>query len=151
MKKWLIPGLLLLLVFVRPESTGTDISQLEPVAVVQVLTEEAGVHILTDTGSQGYGENLRLALENLHSSAPAEIFLDTAQYLIVDQESYMEELSGHLRPACQICLAREPVDLELATSYLKVHGRKVTLLQYRAGMRDLPILYSKEGRSQLVP
>jgi len=151
MKKWLIVGLLLLLVLVRTESTGTDISQLEPVAAIQILTEEEGVHVITDTGSQGYGENLKLALENLHGSAPAEIFLDTVQYLIVDQEKYLKEMSEQLRPACQICLANGPVDLELAAGYLKVHGLKVTLLQYRAGTGEAPLLYSKEGRSQIVP
>ena len=151
MKKWLIAGLVLLLILLRTESAGTDINRLEPVAAVQVLSEEEGVLVLTDTGAQGYGDTLRSALENLHESAPAVIFLDTAQYLLVDRELYLEELSELLRPACRVCLAKEPVDLELAGKYLEVHGNEITLLQYRAGTGELPILYSKEGRSQLVP
>ena len=151
MKKWLIAGSVLLLILIRTESAGTDINNLEPVAAVQVLTEEEGILVLTDTGSRGYGETLDSALKNLHESAPAVIFLDTAQYLLVDRELYLEELSQLLRPACQVCLAKEPVDLELAGKYLEVHDQQTTLLQYRAGREDLPLLYSKEGRSQLVP
>jgi len=150
MKKWLILGAISLLLLVRAESTGTDINELEPVGVIQVLTTEDGVRVRTDTGAEGYGAGLSQALENLHSSAPSRIFLDTAQNLLVDREEYLEELSQILRPACQICLIKEEADLELASRYLKIHGTKVTLLQYRAGVADLPLFYSKEGRSQLV-
>lgn len=151
MKKWLLLGAAALLLLARTKSGGTDIGQLEPVEAVQILTIEDGVRVLTDTGSEGYGGTLQQALENLHSSSTARIFLDTAQYLLVDREAYLEELYELLRPACRVCLAKEQVDLELAAEYLRIHDRQTSLLQYRAEAVELPVLYSKEGRSQLVP
>ena len=151
MKKGLIIALIALAVLGRTETVATDINQLEPVAAVQILSDQEGVWVLTDTGSSGYGESLDQALDNLHNAAPARIFLDTAQYLLVDKEEHLPELWNHLRPACRVCLANNPVDLELAADYLKVHDNEITLLQYLAEHQELPILYSKEGRSQLVP
>lgn len=150
MKKWWVLGALALLLLSPAGSSGADISLLEPVAAVQVLSTRDGVRVLTDTGAKGYGSTLSQALENLHSSTPAQIFLDTAQYLLVDDGAYLPELYSVLRPACRVCLIKEQADLELAAQYLRLHGPKVTLLQYRAGAAELPILYSKEGRSQLV-
>lgn len=151
MKKWVTAIVLLLFALLETESAGSDIDLLEPVAALQVITEPEGIRIMTDTGSEGYGETISRCVKNLHESASSVIFLDTVQYLLVDRESYLAELEPILRPACQVCLALEPVDLELVPRYLKVHDRKTTLLDYRAEAAELPLLYSKEGRSQIVP
>lgn len=150
MKKWSLLAAAILFLLIPGKSAGTDIRDLEPVAAVQILTVPEGIRIITDTGAEGYGPDLKLALENLHSSAPSRIFLDTAQYLLTDREDYLDELYPVFRPACRISLAKDQVDLELAVRYLKIHGENTTLLQYRGGETNLPVLYSKEGRSQIV-
>ena len=146
-KIWLAAAVLLL---ARTQPAGTDIDDLAPVEVLQVLSDSEGVWILTDSGAAGRGASLPIALENLHSAAPKRIFLETVQYLLVDREVWVKELSAVLRPACRVCLASEQVDLELVPEYLSTHDMKVTMLQYLTATAELPRLYSKEGRSQLV-
>lgn len=148
MKKRFLLGFLALALLVSDGKT--DISRLEPVETLQVITTEDGVRVLTDTGAKGYGSTLTQALENLHSSAPNRIFLETAQFLLVDDQRLLEELYPVLRPACRVYVVRKQADLEVAAKYLELHGPQITLGQYRAEKEELPIYYSKEGRSQIV-
>ena len=87
MKKWLIPIVLALVLL--GDGERTDISRLEPVEAMQILSVQGGVQVMTDTGSKGYGTTLERAVENLHTSSPNQIFLETVQYLLVDSRDWL--------------------------------------------------------------
>lgn len=148
--KWLLLAAALV-PLIRMEHTGTDIGDLEPVALVRITANEARVRIITDTGAEGTGETLDDAIADLHASASGEIFLDTAQYLLVDENcvDYLPRLYDHLRPTCRICLAQADTDPEAAAKYLQVHRPEATLLHFRAGAAQLQTLYIKEGRGHI--
>ena len=150
MKRFFLPVAILLILLLPDSSVGSDINELEPVEAIQILSDADGVRVITDTGSSGYGDTLVSALENLHSSSNKRIFLETAQFLLVEEERFLDEMMDRVRPSCQICMAKGQTDLTLAVEYLKVHGGTVSLLEYRVGKQDLAIIYSKEGRSQIV-
>lgn len=153
MKKWVwLIGLGALLLLSRVEHTGVEISRLEPVELVRLTVEENIVSIETDTGGRGYGQDLDSAIENLHASSSAMVFLDTAEYLLLNDEAqrYLPQLYEVLRPACQVCVANGDLDLTEAAEFLETHSPKIKLLQCRAGERSLPTLYIQDGRGQLV-
>lgn len=132
---------------------GTDVARLRPVELISVSREEAQVLVETDTGDSGRGRTLELALEDLHDSTPGEMFLETAEYLLItpDARSLLPELTKTLRPSCKVCLAEGPVDMEKAAAYLSVHEPELTLQDYRTGEKDIPILIMEGERGQLVP
>lgn len=150
MKRYFLPALVFLVLLLPEDSVGSDINELEPVVAIQIQTDPDGIRVITDTGSSGYGATLEAALENLHSSATKRIFMETAQFLLVEEESCLNEMMDLVRPSCRVCLTKGQLDLTLAAQYLKIHGGTMSLLEYRAGKRDLAIIYSKEGRSQIV-
>ena len=81
MKKWGI--LLILLAFWLPPGQGKDAAELIPVEVVRVAIQDGQVQIETDTGQTGTGGNWAEAVEKLRAGAAGEIFLDTADVLLV--------------------------------------------------------------------
>lgn len=154
MKRWLFYGAVLILIAFLPkvQTAGTDVGQLEPVEVVRVSIVDGWVRMETDTGQQGRGENLESALLELKRTADREIFLDTADYLLLSTEalSQMPELMELLRPACQICLESGEADLETVARFLATHEPGLTLRDYRAERQTLPVLMVREERMKLV-
>lgn len=150
-KRWVL--LLAALILSRVEHTGTQVDRLEPVEILMVTVQDGEVCILTDTGAHGVGPDLGRAVENLHASASAAVFLDTAQYLIVDEGGQMllEQLYPMLRPACQVCRVQTDVDLTEAAAFLRAHPPQTRLIDWIAMRAELPTLYHREGRGQLVP
>lgn len=132
---------------------GTDVARLQPVELISVSQEENRVLVETDTGDSGRGETLELALEDLKNSTPGEIFLETAEYLLITPEgqSLLPELTKTLRPSCKVCLREGIVDLEEAAAYLSAHEPWLTLQDYRTGEKNLPTLRMEGGRGHLVP
>ena len=64
---------------------GTDLGSLRPVELVQ-LTEEKGILVLkTDTGDSGWGLTLGQAVAKLKETTPGQIYLDTADYLLLEE------------------------------------------------------------------
>ena len=125
---------------------GTDISALVPVEVVWIGLEESMVHLETDTGPFGEGRDVSAAIENLKSKAPGKVFLDTADYLIVEKgrEELLEQLYTILRPSCMVCCADAVSDLEASVEFLKAHEPKMTLRQWKVENEALPILAETE-------
>lgn len=144
MKKW-IPLLLLAVVLARVEHTGTDISDLEPVELVRVTTLGT-VRIETDTGAMGEGPTLAEAVEDLYATASGTVFLDTARYLLLDDEAYLPGFCEILRPACNVLLCRGDMDLSEAAQYLGVHSPDTRLLDTKAEAPALSTLICREGR-----
>lgn len=133
-------------------SAGTDIGKLQPVQVVRLSNPQGQVCMETDTGDFGVGENLKAALVDMKMSSSAEIFLDTADYLIISPGcvDLLPAMMQYLRPSCAVCIEEGKPDMEQVGIYLQQHSPTITLIQCRAGQCDLPTLVTREGRVSLV-
>lgn len=149
-KFWLM--IILVIVLTRVEHTGIRIDQLQPVETILLKQDEEAVMIETDTGAKGTGVNLQKALENLNASSDAKVFLDTTRYLIVTNktEHLAEQMYGVIRPNTLVCRFRGDANLEELTQYLKIHSVEVRLMDLYEDKKEIPTLYYKEGRGQLV-
>lgn len=151
MKKWLV-----LLIAIPLLSFGgfggEDVGKLAPVQGVLLTQENGLLHILTDSGQEGTGTNGTTAVEDLKRTASSKVFLDTAEYLLLDPktEKWLPQLKEHLRPSCVVCYVIGPVDLAEAVKYLQLHQPNVNLAQYEAGNNELLTLIYNEGRMTLV-
>jgi len=150
--RWISLGLLLVLLC-RTEHTGAEMNRLEPVETILLTQQKDGsICVETDTGAKGIGMNPQKAVENLHSASPKVIFLDTAQYLLVDSKTkaMIPQMYPYLRPATRVCQVRGEIDISQVTEYLKTHTPEIRLLDLQAGCGEMQTLYYKEGRGQLV-
>lgn len=131
---------------------GTDVGKLQPVELIRVSRVGDRILVETDTGDRGTGADLAGAFEDLKQTTSGQVFLDTAEYLLVSPaaEGLLPELSEYLRPACGVCLERGKADLEQAAAYLSAHEPKLTLQDYRAGERGIPTLTTRKGEMHLV-
>ena len=135
MKKWLIPMAVLaaVAIFSRLPHPARDIADLKPVRAVYIHMEGKTLHIETDTGDFGAGADLTEACADLRSKADGEIFLDTAEFLILDPKvPITEEIYSLLRPDCRVTFTDAPPDLEKAAAYLSQHTPMLTLARLRA-------------------
>lgn len=150
MKRWLRYLIVIAFVVMYGASPfrGTDISALLPVEAVWVGMEGNMVRLETDTGQHGVGINVSKALEDLKSTAPGNVFLDTADYLIVQtgKEELLREIYPVLRPSCMVCAADTVADMEKAVEFLTAHEPMVTLRQWNVNQMQLQVLQEKEGR-----
>ena len=102
---------------------GTDIGQLQPVEVVQ-LYEKNGLFILkTDTGDMGWGLTVDEAVRKLKETTPGQIYLDTADYLLIEEgvEASIPALRPYLKRRTTMAFGPEGVDLQETAAYLRVH------------------------------
>lgn len=154
MKKWLWYGLIIaaVAVFSGGNIAGKDVGKLQPVQVVRVAGGEGQILLETDTQNWGYGENVDAAIKNMKKTASGEIFLDTADYLLIAEgaEKTLPDLMDHLRPSCAICKVHGTADLAQVGQFFEVHAPKLTLADWRAGEWTMPVLISEEGRMELV-
>ena len=149
MKK-LLPILLLILLAAKGNSQP-DINRLEPVCLVRMQYSEGKYTLETDTGSRGTGNNPEEAVTNLRESAGGVVFLDTAEFLLIDENMQVrEEIYDLLRPSCRVCAARGNMDLPQATEYLQVHKPRLRLRELRAGVDQIQVLTMNEGGGQLA-
>ena len=153
MKYWLVFFSLLIAaaIFGTTSSHGTDIAKLAPVGVVWLSHSDEEVRLETDTGDMGGGENVKAALNDMKETTSGTIFLDTADYLIVEQgsEALLEQVYSLLRPSCMICVAEKMPDLESVGEYLSAHEPELTLRQYRVEKGNIPELVELDGRFAL--
>lgn len=154
MRKWIFCALILAAVPVLSFGGfgGEDVGKLRPVQVVELRAENGGVQLLTDSNDLGIGEDVAQAINNMNETSPSKVFLDTADYLLVNPgaETWLPQLYQYLRPSCNVCYVTAEVDLKQVGRYLQLHEPKLTLIQYQAGERRLPYLISDEGRMKLV-
>ena len=135
MKKWLLPmaTLAAVAIFSRLPHPARDIADLKPVRAVYIHMEGRTLHIETDTGDSGAGADLTEACADLRSKADGEIFLDTAEFLILDPKvPITEAFYSLLRPDCRVTFTDAAPDLEKAAAYLAQHPPKLTLARLRA-------------------
>lgn len=154
MKKWMFCTLVLAAIPLLSFGGfgGDDVGRLQPVQVVVLSNRDDGVQLQTDTADLGTGENVQQAVMNMKEQSSAMVFLDTAEYLLIEPgaEVWLSQLREHLRPSCNLCYVTAAVDPEQAGKYLQQHEPKFTMTHYAAGERRLPYLISEEGRMKLV-
>lgn len=149
---WYLAAILLVAAFCGMPFASTDVAELQPVELIRISQARGRILVETDTGDRGCGSDLAAAFADLKQTASGRVFLETAEYLLISpgMENLLPELTEYLRPACSVCLERGRADLEQATAYLSAHEPELTLLEYRAGLCDIPILTIREGDMHLV-
>lgn len=150
MKKIIIYVLILIAVLLVPVER-TDVGKLRPVQSVAIYGVDGVVIIETDTGDRGEGENAVAALEDLKRTTPAVIYLDTAEYLLVneDMEGAVEHLRAYLKETVELYHYVGTPKLEDVTQYLEIHGNAPVLKEWRRG-KELPILDCREERVKIM-
>lgn len=146
MKRIVIYALLMVTALVLPIQ-GVDVGKLLPVELVQIYKEEDTVVITTDVGAAGTGLTVKSAVENLKATTSGIIFLDTADYLLIDETAQEEalELAKYLKPFVRVCDAAIDVDLRDAAMFLGVHKPKARLKDQQ-GQYKTEILTIENGR-----
>lgn len=135
MKKWLylaaaVAGIGLLARLPHP---ARDISRLEPVQLVSIHEEAGVLQIETDTGDRGTGKTLTEAEADLRAKADGEIFLETAEFLLLDPAvTVTADFFTILRPTCKVLYVKESPDLPAAAQYLSTHPPALELADLRA-------------------
>ncbi len=150
MRRWIVYALVVALVLLLSPVEKTDVGELKPVELLYICYEESGrLSVETDTGDLGTGGTLEEALLDLKQSASGNIFLDTADYLILGENavSQLPRLWELLRPATQVCLGTGV--REDTAKYLAAHQPGVTLNDIRSGWRAMPELKWAEERYRI--
>ena len=134
MKKWLLlPGLLAAGFLLRLPHPARDIARLEPVRAVYLYMEQGLTTIETDTDTTGTGPDLESAYAALRNNADREIFLDTAQFLILDPDVPITDVFYEiLRPTTRVVFSDKKPNLETISDYLTIHPTERTLAHLRA-------------------
>lgn len=147
MKRWIIYAAVLAMLGFSP-LRRIDIGNLSPVRTVWITEAQGQVYLQTDAGNFGAGANMEEAIEDLNASAPKTVFLETADYLIVEKgkEKILEQTTGVFHPTCMICVSEKMPDLEGATEFLSTHEPKLTLQKWRIEQVSLQQLYEQDGR-----
>ena len=138
MKRIVAYGVILVMLLAAPVEK-LDVAKLEPVEVVYLYKEWDKVVLTTDTGAQGTGENALTALQDLKEKTPGVVYLDTAQYLLVAQDTLeqIHILRPELKDKIKLCMAQN-VKPEEAAKYLGAHGKLPSLKQWEKGAK-LPL------------
>ena len=135
MKKWLFLTAVLIAVAVlsRRPHPARDVAKLEPVQVVYVCIDGAELSVETDTGAKGTGVTLAEAAADMKAKASGEVFLDTAEFLLIHPAvPITEEFHTLLRPTCRVILATAAPDFQAVSDYLSVHTPPRTLSDLKA-------------------
>ena len=146
MKRLILYILILVLSLTVPEYR-TDVAKLIPVEVI-FLYEEEGIVIETDTGNVGCGSTLGEAIDHMKETASGEIFLDTAEYLLVTDERLLNGVGEYLKGTVRVCMAEKGLDLEDAAGYLEVHKPSAKLRKSEMGPIE-EILTEIDGQLQI--
>ena len=154
MKRWLwyLAAVVLVAALGWMPFHGTDVAKLQPVELLCVMADGGKVKVQTDTGESGQGAMLQEAVFDLKESTAGEIFLDTADFLLLSESALylMDEMGAYLRPGCKVCLFTDAPETETAARFLRTHAPDKTLLDYRAGDCSLPRLIIQKERMYLV-
>lgn len=132
-------------------NTKTDIGKLHPVELVYLYEENGDYCIQTDTGVLGVGKSIVDAINDLKETATGIIYLDTARYLLVtdDTEDEIAQMRGYMKGNEYICKAEGKIDVEQAAVYLDVHLPAMKLKLWNETL-SLDTLVEDEGRMHLI-
>ena len=106
-----------------------DVAKLEPVQTVALYMEEKQLVLETDTGNKGKGKDLTEAINDLEEKTPGVIYLDTAQYLLVTEETeaLLYSLDGYLRQSIKVSKWDGKSSVKSAAQYLRIREDLHTL------------------------
>lgn len=158
-KLWLLLLLALGLAMYRQiPFQSADIADLLPVETIVIHAADMNYQVSCDVQLAGHGRSLVQALEDLTKSAPGNVFLATAQQIVVcgtDEVWHQLAQLKTLRPNARIYQAEYPPGAESVREFLLAHKSDVTILELRAAeMYGLelcvPRLVQEEGRYQLA-
>lgn len=140
MKRILLYFIILIAVLVLP-TEGTDVADLQPVQTIAVYRDGNQWVIETDTEDVGRGNSVEKAFENLIQTAPAVIYLDTADYLILQQDAIavIDRLRTRLKESVELCQYVGKPDLQQVSKYLSIHAQTIELKHWNSNA-ILPIL-----------
>lgn len=147
MKRWILYAVALAMLGLSP-FRGMDIGKLSPVQTVWLTEDKGQICMQTDTGDFGIGADVKEALHNLNKSAAGIVFLETADYLVIEagREVLLEQAIAVFRPSCRVCAAEQLSDLNQATDFLRTHEPIITLRQWTIEQNKLQQLQEKDGR-----
>lgn len=114
---------------------GTDIGMLIPVETVflQKLGDE--IVMETDSGDRGAGLTVSQAAADLKEKAEGVVYLDTADYLILNREAevLLYQLQKNQKQEVALCKAEGRIDVQKATAYLRAHRSGLQLSDWYHG------------------
>lgn len=149
MKRWVAAALLLAAAAVLPRLShpAADVGELEPVAAARISQTPEGVIIRTDTGGEGFGENLQFAVEDLRCRSVRVVFLDSANFLLLENlsEEVWAQLGDYFRPGCYVCRVESEMDLAAAAQYFAVNPPEQTLARLWAEKTLRQTLHWEKG------
>ena len=141
---------ILLLAVLLPPAERLDIATLRPVQTVAVARITEGVCIMTDTQDVGVGKDIRGALENLKQTTPGVIYLDTADYLLIEDGAQEEALGlkGMMADTVLVYRLLGSPDLLQVSEYLQIHEGGLPIDSWEKDSK-LPILDGRSDRLKL--
>ena len=119
----------------------TDVADLRPVQTVALYETTDGYLIETDTGDLGRGGTVDAAYQDLMGTTPGVIYLDTAEFLLVSEnsQSRIPEIGKYLKRSVRCCTVLGECDLEEASIFLSVHN-DLPQISYWGFGEQLPVL-----------
>ena len=150
MRKGIIYGMLLTAALLVP-TNDVELGKMKPVETVSVRMQEERVIVETDTEDTGIGTTIEEALRDLRETTAGTIYLDTAEYLIIDEEckELLPVLLHVVKPNARICERRGDVDVKLVGEFLREHTPEMRLKNWKTGEK-LQVLEGKNGRMKLT-
>ena len=117
-----------------------DVARLEPVEVVYMEQTAETIKIVTDTGAEGKGESVAEALNDLKNSTAGVVYMDTADYLIVNDQAIdlINDMKCLMKDSVRLCRAQDP-EMKNVADYLNTHGNYPKLKEWNAGL-NIPTL-----------
>ena len=123
---------ILVLLFLAPVQR-LDVAKLLPINAVAVYREGENVVLETDAGYLGRGGSVLTALSNLKETVPWVIYLDTAEYLLLEEDaiSWVEELRQVFKPSVKVCICQAAGKVEETVKYLEIHSNLPKLSHWK--------------------
>ena len=157
MKKlvWLLLAVLILGALDLLPFESREVSALLPVKTILVMRSGEEYTVDVGAGVRAVGQSLKEALRRLCEESPGEVFLPTAEQVVLTEpadeaiEAVAEETA--FRPAAGICVTPDAdPDVEALGRYLEAHPLDYTVLDLRAALLEgrkpeLPVVRAVDG------
>lgn len=149
MKRILLYMMLMTAALLAPVERA-DVGKLRPIETVHIYRENDWVVLRTDTDDMGIGATAMQALQNMKDTASGIIYLDTAEYLLLDKDTQdaAEALRGVLKDKVRLCQASKKIEPKDATKYLSAHNDLPRMQDWEKG-QELPVL-AQFGNRQII-
>lgn len=120
-----------------------DVAELEPIQAVYLNKEDNMLIMQTDTLDRGRGNNAQEALAEMQKQSSGIIYLDTAQYLLVTEDTteYIIEMIPLLKDSVKVCLWGGEGDLAEGAKYMQAHkiGCRLDKWNQSVNMPKMPL------------